>query len=403
MKKYNDYEYDFAISYAGEDIKIAEGIKKVISESYGNYKVFLAADEQSILVGKDGEKFFEDLFNNSKQIIVLFSENYKKKVWTRFEFDLILQQNNEKRFFPIKLDQVNILGLSSKIIYYQFSGNYLDIAKIAIEKLLIFEKNNDIFRDTDYQRIKKKLKNSKGALAKSVQLVRDNRQRTPLEDIDFPEGDFEPHYSIVKEEDLQYSKIIRKVIRIDLPPDMSKEEVIYNIRHCTALIFNKYKPEALSIFVYSDQASNFMGFDSKYNVAKSEFAFCGDFSRAEEGFAYNMPISEFEPKYNFEESYFNQNLKIQTGEECAKEIVDEIFADKVMEIISNSSNVKTKVLYKQVKIKNENIDKLLKKLQKEGKIKKVGPNFNWHWEIVNFNGDDLTLRTHCSNSAELSS
>lgn len=111
MEKINNYAYDFAISYAGEDLKIAQEIKQSIIEKTRKYSVFLASDEQSTLVGKDGEKFFKELFKNSKQVIVLFSENYKRKDWSRFEFDVIRERDEKNRFIPIRLDEVQILGL----------------------------------------------------------------------------------------------------------------------------------------------------------------------------------------------------------------------------------------------------------------------------------------------------
>lgn len=301
---HNNFEYDFIISYAGEDIKVAEGIKKAIIERYSNYSVFLAADEQETLVGKDGEIFFEELFKKSKQIIVLFSENYKRKSWTRFELDIIFQQNDENRFIPIKLDNVKILGLPSKIIYLAFSGNYEEIASISIRKLIKFESDNDIYRDTKFQKIRKQFHNSRGTLDKSFQLIKDNRQRTPLDNIEYPQEDFEPVYSIIEDKESNFSTIIRRIIHINIPDGLSKNEVIYNIKYCTSHIFNKDKPEAIAIFVYSDKSPNFMGFHSRFNVARSDFAYLGDWGKAEEGFAYNMPVSKFEHRYEFEEKYF---------------------------------------------------------------------------------------------------
>ncbi len=313
MKIINEFEYDFAISYAGEDLNIAQKIKTAILEKHGNYSVFLAADEQESLVGKDGEKFFEELFTKSKQIIVLLSDNYKRKGWTRFEFELILQRNEENRFIPIKLDDVKILGFPPSIIYLPFSENDIEIADIAIRKLIRFEKENNIHRESDFEKNIRQIKNSRGTLDKSVQLIYDNRERTsPLADVEYPEGIFQKKYTIILEKDSNFSKIKRKVIIINIPADLSKEEVIFNIKHCTVSIFNRDKPEAIGIFVYSDIAHNFLGFDKSFNVAKSDFALYGDWGRAEEGFVYNMPVNKFEYNYNFEESYFDKKKESRT-------------------------------------------------------------------------------------------
>ena len=384
MEKIDGYAYDFAISYAGEDLNIAKEIKQSIIEKSRKYSIFLASDEQSTLVGKDGEKFFEDLFKNSKQVIVLFSENYKRKDWPRFEFDVIRKRDEKNRFIPIKLDEVQIHGLPSTIFYIHFSNNAAEIAEIAIKKLITFEMDNGIQRETEFQKKRRVIENSKGALDRAYQLVVDNRERTPLENIDCPDGDFQKSYSIISLEDVTFSKISRIKVKINIPAGLSKEAVEYNIKHCNTSVFNEHKPEAIAIHVYSNQASNFLGFDDRYNVASSNFALYGEWDRAEESFAYNMPVSKFGYHIEFEESYFNKNIKILPGSEIAKNHLYELFEEKISEFIRDSPDTKTgDVLKNFEKIKPVEVKKMLKNLKKKKLIRKVGPKYNWHWEIVN--------------------
>lgn len=75
----SNLKYDFAISYAGEDTEIANGIFQSLSEKYDEFKIFFAKRDRNKLIGEDGEKFFENLFNSAKQVIVILSESYKKK------------------------------------------------------------------------------------------------------------------------------------------------------------------------------------------------------------------------------------------------------------------------------------------------------------------------------------
>ena len=42
-----------------------------------------------------------------------------------------------------------------------------------------------------------------------------------------------------------------------------------------------------------------------YNVVKADFAPYGKWEKAEEGFAYNLPVEKFSWKIKFFESYFN--------------------------------------------------------------------------------------------------
>jgi len=321
------FKYDFAISYAGEEEKIANGIYRSLIEKYDVFEIFFALKDRNKLIGNDGEEFFEKLFSTSKQVIVILSENYKRKEWTRYEWDIIKERNKENRCIPIKVDNVKILGLSSNFIYYKFKGDYEEIANLCIEKLITFEKTEGIERKSDLQKMTDALYNSRGTVDKSVQLVLDKRDRTPLENINYPTDSFIKSYLIVEIKELPYSRIHRLTVKIDLPDNLSKEEVIFNIKHCTASIFNDKKPDALEIFAYSSKASNFLGYN-KFNVVKADFAPFGVWGQAEEGFAYNLPSDKFDWKIDFEESYFDKKKKIKTAEELAKDLVLEMLENK---------------------------------------------------------------------------
>lgn len=327
MNQKESYQYDFAISYAGEEESIALGIHDAIKEKYANYSIFFASKEIDKLVGKDGEHFFENLFIESRQVIVILSENYKKKEWTRFEWDIIRERNEENRCIPIKIDDVRILGFSSNFIYLSFNDNYDKISEICIERLLQFEQLKGIDRESDLQKLTKELKNSKGSVDKAAQLVYDDRIRTPLDDIPFPSNDYNPSYRIVDRKELNFSKLKRTQISIDFEDDISKEEIKYNIKYLTASIHNTEKLDGIKIFAYCSIASNFQGY-KKFNVARADFAPYGEWGRSEEGFAYNLPIDKFDWKIEFEESYFDKTLKIETAKKMAERLVLEMLKNK---------------------------------------------------------------------------
>ncbi len=268
---FTNFKYDFAISYAGEDRKIADGIYKKLKELDRECKIFYAPYKINEIIGNNGETFFENAFKSSKILIVIFSENYKRKEWTRYEWDIIRKINLENRFVPIKIDNVDLMGLSSKIIYLDFKDNYVEIAEKCIFKLIQFEKEYGIKIKSEYEGTFEDIKNAEGDLDKVYQIVKDNRERCPLKDIEYPNGDYIKEYKIIKIKDVSYAKIKRLIVRIDIPDNLSKDEVKFNIKYCTAEIFNKYKPDALGVFVYCSKASNFTGYNI-FNVAKSDFA-----------------------------------------------------------------------------------------------------------------------------------
>jgi len=328
-KNISKFKYDFAISYAGEEEYIAQRIFQSIKEKHGNYSIFLASKEKHQLIGQDGEDFFKNLFKNSKQVIVILSENYKRKEWTRYEWDIIRERSIEHRCIPIMIGDIKILGLPSHFIYLPFSNNFEEIASLCIKKLLLFEYDMGIIRETDFQKMVNDLRsNSRGAVDKAFQLVVDNRQRTPLENIYYPTDNYNKSYKIISEEDFPSSVITRLKIKIDLPDNLNKDEVVFNIKHCTVYIFNKKKPDALIIFIYSQKASNFQGFENKFNVAKAEFAPYGDWDQAQEGFVYNLPSNKFDWNIEFEESYFDKSKKMKTADECARDLILEILKNK---------------------------------------------------------------------------
>ncbi|MFH0761439.1 MAG: toll/interleukin-1 receptor domain-containing protein [Bacteroidota bacterium] len=319
-----NYQNDFAISYAGEEEAIASQLYRTLKEKQDHYSVFLASQKLEELVGQDGEVVFTKIFTTSKLVIVILSENYKKKPWTRYEWDEIRKLVEQGRCIPIKVDEVNIVGLPSNYIYLPFKGDYEDLADVCIKKLIAFEKEVDIERPTSFETMMEKIQDSKGALDKAYQLVTDRRSRTPLSDIDMPDGHIPPSYNIIGKRNLDFSVIKRIELKIDIPENLTKEEVKYNLIHAVTIWFNKEKPDAICAFAYCSKASNFLGFDKNYNVGTCDFAPFGDWGKAEEGFAYNIPVSKFEWKFNFEESYFDKSLAISTPEQIAWEMIEEI-------------------------------------------------------------------------------
>lgn len=325
MEKNNSnlFEYDFAISYAGEDKIIAEKIHNSIKSYYDDFSIFFAPNEQHQLVGRDGESFFEQLFSKSKEVIVLISENYKKKKWPRYEWDVILERNKENRFIPIRIDDAKILGLPSNIIILYYNNNVSEIAEICIKKLLLFENQMGISRKTEYEKIYDSIIDSEGAVDKAFQLVVDKRKRTPLADIDYPKGSFTPNYKIMELNWYNKSVIKRLVINIFLAKNLTKDEVTFNIEHCIYTEFNKKKPDALSVHVYCKD-KNFVNFNSAPNVARADFAPYGKWGMALEGFSYNLPVEKFRTKIEFFKGYFDKSVKKETSDSMVEEVVLEM-------------------------------------------------------------------------------
>jgi len=93
-------------------------------------------------------------------------------------------------------------------------------------------------------------------------------------------ANFQAKYKIARTEDLSYKNktgknINRRQIRITIPSDLTRDELKKNIKLITKKIYNKYKPNGISILVY-ENGDNIM---SAYTVAKGDFAPYGMWSK----------------------------------------------------------------------------------------------------------------------------
>ena len=293
---------DFAISYAGEDEALANRIAARLREL--GFTLFVASDARHILVGAEGESFFERLFSEAKQVIVLISSHYRDKDWTRFEWDVIRDRDRDTRFIPVRLDDTNILGLPSNTFHIRFRGHNLqEVVDVCVKRLLLFERDEGVKRPTQYERILNAIRgDSRGALAKAYQLVKDGRKRDPLDDIEVPSV-YEPSYKIVETNWSNYSQVRRRCLRVLVPSGLTREELRFNLVHCAAIQFNSYKPEAVSVLAYIRDSED-VDVQRAYTAGLVELAPFGKWDKAEEGVAYNIPTSEFDYTIDLKESYF---------------------------------------------------------------------------------------------------
>jgi hypothetical protein len=131
------YEYDVALSFAGENRKIAEKVYNGLIKK--RIKVFFDKMEQSRLLGLDLDKEFRRIYGGkSRLVLVLISEFYPIKNWTRFESEIIIDEAKRRGktyFIPCIIDDTPIFGMPRTI-------GYIDLRKITIREAvgLIVEK-----------------------------------------------------------------------------------------------------------------------------------------------------------------------------------------------------------------------------------------------------------------------
>src|SRR5262249_37430914 len=132
------YEYDVAISFAGEQRSVAEDIADCLRNA--NVRVFYDAYEQSNLWGKDLYEHLADVYQNkARYCLMLVSADYAEKVWTNHERKSAqaraLSEKNEY-ILPIRFDKTDIPGLPRTVGYLRFEDHGVrDICDLLLDKL----------------------------------------------------------------------------------------------------------------------------------------------------------------------------------------------------------------------------------------------------------------------------
>lgn len=104
------YEYDVALSFAGEDRKFVEECAEILRSL--NINVFYDNYEKDVLLGKNLYNYLADIYQNRARFAVVFvSKSYKEKRWTKHELEYITARKfkrDEEYLLPVKLDQTEL-------------------------------------------------------------------------------------------------------------------------------------------------------------------------------------------------------------------------------------------------------------------------------------------------------
>ena len=105
-----NYEYDVALSFAGEDREFVENCAEILRSL--NINVFYDNYEKEVLLGKNLYSYLADVYKNRARFAIVFvSESYKKKRWTNHELEYITARKftqDEEYLLPVKLDKTEL-------------------------------------------------------------------------------------------------------------------------------------------------------------------------------------------------------------------------------------------------------------------------------------------------------
>ena len=134
----NKYEYDVAVSFAGEDRDIAEKLASTLRER--GLKVFYDVYERAKMWGENLYEHLTDVYaNKARYCIMLVSQYYAEKVWTNLERQSAQARalrETEAYILPVRLDDTLIPGLLETIRYEDLRTSSVEqIADLVEQKL----------------------------------------------------------------------------------------------------------------------------------------------------------------------------------------------------------------------------------------------------------------------------
>jgi hypothetical protein len=117
-----DYDFDFALSFAGENRQLARTIADQLEIL--DCSVFFDEFFEANYLGKAWHKSFADIFGERSRLVVcLLDKNHLEKIWPTFERECFAPRVPEEAVIPIYLDSTAFPGIPKDIVGIPFSAS----------------------------------------------------------------------------------------------------------------------------------------------------------------------------------------------------------------------------------------------------------------------------------------
>lgn len=117
-----DYEYDFAISFAGENRELARHLAEQLEVL--DASVFFDENYESNYLGKAWSAEFKRIFANDSRLVVCILDQYHlKKIWPTFERECFIPRVADGDVIPVYLDDTKFVGIPQDIVGIMFKSN----------------------------------------------------------------------------------------------------------------------------------------------------------------------------------------------------------------------------------------------------------------------------------------
>lgn len=140
----NIYNYDVALSFAGEDREYVEAVA-ILLKDYG-IEVFYDKFEETNLWGKNLFEYLNEVYKNKAKYTVMFiSRHYKDKLWTNHERRSMQERafiESSEYILPVRFDDTEVPGLHSTVAYIDLKEKTpLELANMICSKINWIKKN----------------------------------------------------------------------------------------------------------------------------------------------------------------------------------------------------------------------------------------------------------------------
>ncbi|MFC3895337.1 FxSxx-COOH system tetratricopeptide repeat protein [Lentzea rhizosphaerae] len=134
-----EYEFDLALSFAGEDRPYVEEVARLLTDA--GLRIFYDVQETAELWGRELTEYLDEIYRRRSRFVVIFaSAFYAQSSWTSFERRSVLARSfstSSQFVLPIRLDDTEIPGWPPSIGY--LDGRTLtprQVAQLLIQKVV---------------------------------------------------------------------------------------------------------------------------------------------------------------------------------------------------------------------------------------------------------------------------
>jgi hypothetical protein len=111
------YAYDIGFSFAGQTRQLVEGVNDELKAE--DVVTFYDFDQQAVLLALDLQDALERIYSEScRYYLVFLDANYKARVWTRWEQDILTHSGRSGHVIPVVVDDegdVGVVGIPSTL------------------------------------------------------------------------------------------------------------------------------------------------------------------------------------------------------------------------------------------------------------------------------------------------